>query len=216
MQDIILVGAGGCMREIVWQIQELNKMVSSWNVLGYVDCVAPESGVGVYVGNEKILYLGTDDVLLEKKEKTNVAICVGNPHIRKKIAEKLLANPNIHFPNLVLSNTYLCEDVKMGQGCIISMDARVSTNVELGDFVFMNTGAMVCHDGRIDDFVTLSPDVKLAGNVCVGKETEIGLGAIVIQGIEITEHVVVGAGAVVVRNITNVCTAVGVPARAIR
>ena len=37
MQDIILVGSGGCMREIVWQIQERNKSAENWNILGYVD-----------------------------------------------------------------------------------------------------------------------------------------------------------------------------------
>ena len=37
MQDIILVGSGGCMREIVWQIQEQNKSAENWNILGYVD-----------------------------------------------------------------------------------------------------------------------------------------------------------------------------------
>ena len=25
MKDVILIGSGGCMRELAWQIQELNK-----------------------------------------------------------------------------------------------------------------------------------------------------------------------------------------------
>ena len=213
MEDIILIGAGGCMRELVWQIQELNKETPIWNVIGYVDRVVPENEMNVRVGKQEIPYLGTDDVLLEKKDKTNVAICVGNPHIRKKIVQKLSTNPSIQFPNIILSNTYLCDDVEMGQGCIISMDAKVSTNVKMGNFVFLNTGAMICHDGSIADFVTLSPDVKLAGNVTVEKETEVGIGAKIIQGIKIGENVVIGAGAVVIRNIRNNCTAIGIPAR---
>lgn len=42
MQDIILVGSGGCMREIVWQMQEQNKSTENWNILGYVDRMPPE------------------------------------------------------------------------------------------------------------------------------------------------------------------------------
>ena len=42
MQDIILVGSGGCMREIVWQMQEQNKSTENWNILGYVDKMPPE------------------------------------------------------------------------------------------------------------------------------------------------------------------------------
>lgn len=213
MKDIILVGSGGCMREILWQIQILNKERPSWNVIGYVDIVpVGEDGV-VKVGSEEVQYLGTDDVLINSSEEVNVAICVGSPRVRKRIAEKLLRNEKIIFPNLILSNVQFCEDVEMGQGCIISMDSRISTNVSLGNFVFMNTGSMICHDGSIGDFVTMSPDVKLAGAVHVGNNTELGIASKVIQGITIGEDVVIGAGAVVVRNIEKPCTAVGIPAK---
>lgn len=213
MKELILAGSGGCMRELLWQIQELNKEHPTWKVTGYVDCRAPEDGAGVIVGTERIACLGNDDFLLEKEEPVNVAICVGSLSLRKKLAEKFSVNPNIRFPNLILGDTRICEDVRMGKGCIISMGARISTNVVLGDFVFMNTGSMICHDGRIGDFVTLSPDVKLAGDVGVGFCSEIGMGAKVIQGIRIGENVMVGAGSVVIRNIGDKCTAVGVPAR---
>ena len=216
MQDLILVGAGGCMRELVWQIQELNKQTPSWNLLGYVDYTAPEEADGVTVGNGKIAYLGTDDVLLAMKKKVNVAVCVGDSNLRKKIVEKYLKNPNIEFPNLILSDVHICEDVQMGHGCIVSMDSKISTNVVMGNFVFLNTGAKVCHDGKIDDFVTLSPDVTLAGNVSVGRGTELGMGAKVIQGIEIGSDVTIGAGAVVIRNISNGSIAIGVPAKKLK
>lgn len=59
----------------------------------------------------------------------------------EKIVEKLKNNKNIIFPNIILGDTRICEDVQMGKGCIISMDARISTNVTLGSFIFMNTEA---------------------------------------------------------------------------
>lgn len=217
MKDLILVGAGGCMRELVWQIQELNHQMPTWNILGYVDSVPPQNNQdGVCVGKHLVKYLGSDEDLLGDKKNINVVICIANPRIRRKIVEKYMQNPNIHFPNLILSKTCICDDVKIGKGCIISMDARISTNVELGDFVFMNTGSKVCHDGRIGSFVTLSPDVTLAGAVSVADMSEIGLGAKVKQCIEIGENTIIGAGAVVVRNIQNNCTAVGVPAKVIK
>ena len=101
------------------------------------------------------------------------------------------------------------------KGCIISMDARISTNVTLGSFVFMNTGSKVCHDGKLGNYVTLSPDVTLAGNVVVGDNTEIGMGANVIQGITIGTNTVIGAGSVVVRDVDDYCKAAGVPAKKI-
>ena len=95
-------------------------------------------------------------------------------------------------------------------------DVRISTNVTLGSFVFMNTGSKVCHDGKLGNYVTLSPDVTLAGNVIVGDNTEIGMGANVIQGITVGTNTVIGAGSVVVRDVDDHCKAAGVPAKAFR
>lgn len=214
-KDLILIGSGGCMRELVWQIQDLNKNSGEWNILGYIDSQPPKKGMSVSVGMQDVPYLGDDDYLLNQAKQVNAAICVGSPGLRKKIALKLSRNPNIRFPNLILGDTRICQDAIFGKGCIISMDVRISTNVVVGDFVFLNTGSMVCHDGIIGDYVTLAPDVKLAGAVTVGVCSELGMGAKVIQGVCIGENSVVGAGAVVVRDIGDNGTFVGVPAQRI-
>ncbi len=214
-KEIVMTGSGGCMRELVWQMQEQNKEKQVWDILGYVDEQKPPDERGVLVGNQWIPYLGNDNYLLQKKEEVNVVIGVGEPLLRKKIADKLKKNPQLRFPNVILLDVRICEDVKMGEGCVISMDARISTNVEIGDFVFLNTGSMICHDGRIGDFVTLSPRVTLAGNVMVGAFSEIGMGTNVRQGIRIGEKTVAGAGSVVVKDVIGNCTIVGAPAERI-
>jgi sugar O-acyltransferase (sialic acid O-acetyltransferase NeuD family) len=216
MIDMILAGSGGCMRELVWQMQEMNQEKDSYHILGYVDREKPEDGIGVMVGNQRISYLGDDEFLLQRKIETNVAICVGTPALRKRIAQKLKQNPRLHFPSLILKQTAVCPDVVMGEGCIISRDCRISTNVRMGDFIFLNLAAGICHDGTLGDYVTLSPDVRLAGNVTVGCGSDLGLGTKVIQGVRIGENVRTGAGAIVVTDLPDGCTAVGVPAKVIK
>ena len=211
MQELIVIGAGGCMRELIWQIQILNQQNLSWHILGYVD-VAPKRG-GLFVGNKEYPYLGTDEYLLSLKEDTNVAITLGSPAIRKKIAEKLRKNPYLNFPNLILADTHICQDVRMGMGNIISMGTKISTNVTLGDFTFFNMDTMVCHDGNIGSYTTLSPGVHLAGNVTVGESCDFGMGTRIIQGVTIGNHVITGAGSVVIRDLSLVGTYVGVPVR---
>lgn len=215
-KDLIIIGSGGCMRELVWQIQEVNKVKATWNILGYIDNVPPVYGTSVLVGAQEIPYLGDDDYLLGQSKQVNAVICVGSSDLRKKIAEKLSQNLWIQFPNLILGGTKICQDAVLGKGCIVSMDVRISTNVTVGDFVFFNTGSIVCHDDVIGDYVTLAPDVKLAGAVTVGAGSELGIGAKAIQGVSIGENTVVGAGAVVVRDLVGGGKFVGVPARRIQ
>jgi len=220
LEKLILVGNGGCMHEIAWQIERLNGEYSKWCIIGLVDkkpCI----------GYKNYPWLGDDNYLLSLTEDTNVAICIGSPIIRRKVAEKLSQNPYLHFPTIVLNQNNMnnfqwknnkgriAPTAKIGRGCILCMDSIVSTDVVIGKFVFLNIGSMVCHDSVIDDYVTLSPDVKLAGNVHIGQEAEIGIGARVIQGIRIGERTIIGAGAVVIRDIPVNCTAVGIPAKPI-
>ncbi len=202
------------MRELLWQIEELNRKQDTWEVLGYVDPF-PQSEA-VRVGGKEYPYLGTDETLLAGREEADVVISAGSPSLRRKIAGVLGKNPQLHFPNLILTDTNICSDIRMGKGNIISMDCRISTNVTIGDFVFLNMGAVVCHDGILEDYVTLSPDARLAGNVSVGTGSELGIGTRVMQGIRIGAGTVIGGGSMVIRDIPDACTAVGVPARVIK
>ena len=211
-----MIGSGGCMRELAWQISECDMGKMQWEICGYVDIDSPATKQGVCVGGRDIPYLGDDSYLGHIHKSTDIIVSVGSPRARRAIVERLEKNPLIRFPNIILGNTHVCKDADIwrgSRGCIVSVDCRVSTNVKMGDFVFMNMGSAVCHDGVIGDFVTLGPDVRLAGAVEVGENTEIGMGAKVIQGIHIGSNAIVGAGSVVVKDQGDGCKIMGVPAR---
>ena len=209
MERITLVGSGGCMRELFWQIMEANKIQQRWVVDGYVDLVEDLNFDGIY----PCKYLGDVDYLLKKIIPTNVAICVGDPNKRMEIARKYEKNPNLLFPIIDLTNGGISPDATIGKGCILSKGSVASANVTLGDFVFLNINATVCHDGTIEDFVTISPGATLAGNVSVGERTFFGVNASVIPGQTIGASVTVGAGAVVISDIKDGVVVAGVPAR---
>jgi len=65
----------------------------------------------------------------------------------------------------------------------------------------------------LEDFVHVSPGSHLAGKVSVGKSSWLGIGSVVSNNVNICSGCNVGAGAVVVKDITEPGTYVGVPAR---
>lgn len=80
----------------------------------------------------------------------------------------------------------------------------------------INWDCTVGHDSIIDDFCTISPSANICGNVHLGQFVDIGVGAQVIQGRSIVSNSTVGAGAVVVRNITESGVYIGVPAKQLK
>ena len=65
----------------------------------------------------------------------------------------------------------------------------------------------------IEDGTHVCPGVHLGGNVVCEARAYVGIGASVVQGVRIGERAVVGAGAVVIRDVAADTTVVGCPAR---
>jgi len=82
--------------------------------------------------------------------------------------------------------------------------------------VHVNVGSSISHDCVLEPYATLAPGCRLAGAVRVGRGAELGVGAAIADGRQIGEWSIVGAGAVVVDDVSPGCTVVGVPARSIR
>ena len=72
------------------------------------------------------------------------------------------------------------------------------------------------HNDIIKDFVTLYPSSNISGNVEIDSLVEIGTGSQILQGKKICENTIIGAGAVVVKNIEKSGTYVGIPAKKIK
>ena len=140
-------------------------------------------------------------------------IAIGNPYIREKISNELPVKwyTAIH-PTAVISSL----DVEIGEGTVIMANAVVNPSARIGKHCIINTGAIVEHDNILEDYVHLSPNVTLAGIVKVGKSTHIGAGSCTKQVINIASDCVIGAGSVIVKDITESGTYVGVPARKIK
>lgn len=140
-------------------------------------------------------------------------IAIGNPYVREKIANEFPVKwyTAIH-PKAVVSKL----DVSIGEGTVIMANAVVNPSSKIGKHCIINTGAIVEHDNILDDYVHLSPNVTLAGIVKVGKSTHIGAGSCTKQVINIASDCIIGAGSVIVRDITESGTYVGVPVRKIK
>jgi len=211
-KDIVIIGASGFAKEILWLLEENNKIVDEWNILGFID-QSYTSDIGPIHGYTVI---GDDEWLANYESEIYIVIGIGSATLRKKIVHKFKNKKNFIFPNIISHGAVLSDSVTMGKGCIVWTNSILTVDICLGNFVTVNYDCTIGHDAILEDFVTLYPSVNVSGNVYIKSGTEIGTGTQIVQGLRVGENSIIGAGAVVVRDIPSNCTAVGNPAKVIK
>lgn len=127
------------------------------------------------------------------------------------------------------------EGARIGAGCILSKDVYIDAGVVIGDNVKIQNGVSVYHGVTLEDGVfcgphcvftndrlprAIRPDGARKGvedwaveqtRVCYG--ASIGAGAIIVCGVNIGRWALVGAGAVVTRDVPDYGLVYGNPAR---
>lgn len=205
MKKIVVVGNGGFAKEVVWLIERINAVYPTWDFLGFIDCDTNAKSV-----------IGNDDFLVNYQEDIFVAVAIGSSDVRKKITEKYKINSHIHFPNLFDPSVMVSKSIVYGEGNIICAGVILTVDIKIGNFNIINLDCTIGHDVTIDDFVTLNPSVNVSGNTIIESISNIGTGTHIIQGLRIGYNSILGAGAVVVKDIPPKCTAVGNPAKPIK
>lgn len=209
MKDIVIVGAGGFGREVAWLIEEINKKSPEWNIIGFVD--DNESIQGSFINHYRVI--GKIDWLKDKKIHSVIAI--SNPLIKQKIFQRLHDTLN-QYPVLIHPSVLYSDTVIFGEGTVICAGNILTVNIKIGKHVSIDRACNIGHDAVLGDYSTFLPKTIVSGAVTVEECANIGTGAIIIQGIHIGRNTIVGAGAVVVKDLPADCTAVGIPAKPIK
>lgn len=106
------------------------------------------------------------------------------------------------------------KDVKIGKNCRIQSHAFICELVTIGDDCFISHGAKFVND-KFTEGRPAGGDKSLWGKTIIGNHVSIGTNATILP-VKIVDYVVIGAGAVVTRDILRSGTYAGNPARFIK
>jgi sugar O-acyltransferase (sialic acid O-acetyltransferase NeuD family) len=214
-RPLLIYGAGGSGREIAAWAARARWMGEAVELLGFIADDAP--------AGTRVHGLGAWPLAQAAAEFAGAGViaAVGDSRLRERLiaaaeAAGLLSAPPLIHPGVEID----LEHVELGAGVVISPGSVVTTDIRIGRHTQINVNCTVTHDTVIGAFATLSPGTQLSGTNHIGDHAFLGTGAATVNGhpghpLRIGDGAVVGAGAVVTRDVAPGTTVVGVPARAV-
>ena len=199
---LAILGASG-HGKVLADIAEL----TGWEKIDFFDDAWPErknNGVWQVIGD-------TQKLLNSLKAYDGVIVAIGNNKIRQQKLQQL-ESACAKIITLIHPSATVSRYTKIGLGSVVVAGAVINPDCNIGAGVIINTCSSVGHDCTLGDAVHICPGARLAGGTVVYDRAWVGVGTSVRQLITIGADSIVGAGSVVVKDVSSNTTVMGVPA----
>ncbi|MES5891530.1 NeuD/PglB/VioB family sugar acetyltransferase [Bacillus cereus group sp. RP43] len=203
-EKLLIIGASGHGKVIA----DIALKMKKWKGIAFLDDNESEkSSMGIEI-------IDKSASISKYVDDYDFFVGIGNNVIREKVQRRLEAE-GASIPVLIHPSAIIGEQVYLEEGTVVMAGAVINCCTKIGKGCIINTASTIDHDNIIEDYVHISPGAHLAGTVKVGSGTWLAIGSVVINNINITNECKIGAGAVVIRDIAEIGTYVGVPAKRI-
>lgn len=206
-QTLILLGGGGHCKSVIDVIES----TELYEIEGILDV---SEKIGLSVLGYPII--GTED-LIQKLSKTNThfLVTVGQiktPQIRENLFNKLLEN-HTKIATIIAPTALVSKHAVIEKGTIVMHRATINAGVIIGRNNIINTASNIEHDVKIGDHCHISTGAIINGHCSIGSGVFVGSNSTLVQGVQIVDDVVIGAGTLVHKSISEPGIYVGTPFR---
>lgn len=207
MKNLYIIGAGGCGREVLQIVKDINRIQGpTWNIMGFLDDTeSPLKGIecdyGV-VGTIKDFVPGENDVAV---------MAIASPQAKKMLVPQLKAR-GVSFATVIHPNAFIGEFCKIGEGAVVYNGFHMTVNIQIGDFATL-LGCRIGHDVSIGDYCTISGYCNILGHVKIGNGVFFGSTCQVIPYTVVEDDAYIGVGSVVIRRVKAGKRVFGNPAK---
>jgi sugar O-acyltransferase (sialic acid O-acetyltransferase NeuD family) len=155
--------------------------------------------------------------LMNEHHVSGGIVAIGDNFRRHLVVERIrAAAPAFDFVTALHPSAQIGTHVEIGRGTVVMAGAVINPHSSIGEHCIVNTASSIDHDNVFGNFSSIAPGAATGGNVRVGAFSALSLQSGVIHGRAVGAHTVIGAGAIVVRDIPDYSVAYGTPARVIR
>ncbi|MDD3563423.1 MAG: sugar O-acyltransferase [Candidatus Cloacimonetes bacterium] len=140
---------------------------------------------------------------------------IGHGPLRVKLFESLNIPDRLLF-TLIHPKAFVAYNAELGPGVMVMSNSYIGASTKLGRCVFCMANTAIGHDTKFGPYCHVSLGAVVGSYVNVGTASDIALNAIVMEKIIIEDFAVVGAGAMITKNVHRSEVVIGNPQRVLR
>ena len=149
---------------------------------------------------------------IKKSEKFFVCIGMMDGKLRDYISN-LLIKKNLKPFSVISSSSNIDKTVKHGHGLLTMPNSVVHKFSKLGNNCYLNVNSVIDHECVVGNGVHIMGSAYIAGRVKIENFVSVGANATILPDLVLGEGSIIGAGAVVTKNVKPYDVVVGNPAR---
>jgi carbonic anhydrase/acetyltransferase-like protein (isoleucine patch superfamily) len=197
--DLLILGTYPHAVEMADIVERINQVKQTWNLIGFVSAYGDRVGETI---------CGIPVLARDALEQHPAALVI--PEYDWPFKSDI---PRERLTSLIDPSVFVAQTAQIGLGCVIYPNCYIGAHAKIGDLLFCLSGSVINHNDIIEDRVTLTSHVTLAGDVHVEAGCYLGQSCTVRELLKIGRGSLIGMGAVVLHNVAPNSVMVGNPAR---
>ena len=105
--------------------------------------------------------------------------------------------------------------IEIGEGSFIGANSILTTNIKVGKHTILNRSNHIGHDCVVGDYFSMMPGSIVSGNVRIYDCVYMGNNSCIKEKLSVHSLTTIGMGSMVISNINDSGTYVGIPAKKI-
>ena len=209
MLDIVIVGAGGCGRE-VYEMAFETYSSEEYRIKGFLSDIPTDLDAYPAIQAEVEILDTIWDYRVQENDRFLLAI--GDVEGRDKVLRSLLER-GAKFISLIHPKAMVFRNAILGEGVILYPFVGISTYAQIGDFCLVNAYTSVGHDAILEKNSVICPFVAIGGGARLGTSCFVGPHATIRPKVSIGANSRVSANSFVARNAPDESFIIGAPAK---
>lgn len=186
---------------------------SIYNVIGFIDDAIRLKDT--LINNIPVLG-GKDYLFANIPLDTNVFIPIGNNKVRvdllKEVSEKGYPTPSFIHPQTIIDSSVL-----VGKAVYILPSTSIMPLTEIGNYVMISMGVNIAHHNIIGEGCFFSQGSNIGASIKINRLAYCGIASTIMTGVKfIGENSLIGAGAVIIKDVPDYAVVVGNPGKIIK